>query len=72
MGLMRTEEKKVKKINKRIETPRINFTAKIEFETMEEAKNEGWSGGFQHEDIVILTKDNRVGAIIDASKYQWT
>ena len=61
----------MRKINKRIETPRISFTANIEFESMSEAKKNGWSGHFQHENIVILTKDNRVGAIIDASKYQW-
>ncbi len=59
----------MKKIEKRIETPRVSFTARIEFESKKEAKKHGWGAHFQHGDIVILTKENHVGAIIAAENF---
>jgi hypothetical protein len=61
----------MKKIEIRIETPRISFTAHTEFETKEEAIKHGWGGHFQHNDVVILTKENKVGAIIASQNYRW-
>jgi len=61
----------MKKIERRIETPRVSFTATIEFDNKDEAKEHGWSAHFQHNDVVILTKDNRVGAIIASKNMKW-
>ena len=59
----------MKKIEKRIETPRVSFTAKIEFENKEEAAEHGWGEHFRHEGVIILTKNNQVGDIIIDSRY---
>ncbi|WP_022669472.1 hypothetical protein [Desulfospira joergensenii] len=61
----------MKKIKKRIETPRVSFTAHTEFESKEEANEHGWGAHFQHNGYVILTKENRVGAIIAAENCNW-
>lgn len=59
----------MKKIEREIKTPRVNFTAHTEFNSKEEAKQHGWGAHFQHNGVIILTKDNRVGAIIDAKNF---
>lgn len=70
-SLIKVKELKMKKIKRIIETPRVTFTAHTEFESREEARKYGWGPHFQHNNVVILTKENRVGAIIAAENCNW-
>lgn len=48
----------------KIKTPRGTFNIHTVFKNEEEARKEGWGLWFQHEDYLILGKDNCVGAVI--------
>lgn len=54
----------MKHIEIKIETPRITFKAHTEYDSIQEARADGWGFGFQHNEYMILTRDNRVGAVV--------
>jgi len=49
----------------RIKTPRGTFNIHTKFDTIEEARQEGWGLWFQHENYLILARDNRIGAVVE-------
>jgi len=48
-----------------LKTPRGTFKIHTIFASMEEAGKEGWGLWFQHENSLVLARDNRVGAIVE-------
>lgn len=52
----------------KIETPRGTFNMTIVFDTMEEARESGYGLWFQHENYLILAKNNRVHACVEVTK----
>jgi len=52
-------------VEMKIKTPRGTFNIKTKFSSSEEARAEGWGMWFQHENLIILAKDNRCGAVCD-------
>lgn len=54
----------MKAISETIKTPRGIFKMHTEFETLDEAKEHGWHLHFTENNIAILNRDNRVGAIV--------
>lgn len=57
----------MKNCEMKIETPRGAFRIHTIFDNKDEATTAGWGLWFQHENFLILAKDNRVGAVIEAS-----
>jgi len=55
----------MKKCEMKIETPRGTFKVHTIFDNKEEATIAGWGLWFQHENHLILAKDNRCGAVIE-------
>jgi len=55
----------MKKCEMKIETPRGTFNVHAIFDNKEEAATAGWGLWFQHENYLILAKDNRCGAVIE-------
>jgi hypothetical protein len=51
-----------------IKTPRGTFKIHTIFDTLEEARAENWGLWFQHENYLILSRDNRIGAIVELSR----
>lgn len=54
----------MKKIEETIKTPRGTFKMDTEFDSLEEARENGWGLHFTENNIGILTKDNHIGAIV--------
>lgn len=54
----------MKKIKITIKTPRAVINAHTQFESKNEAEKHGWGFWFQHDNYLILAKDNRIGAIV--------
>lgn len=48
-------------------SPRGTFKIHTIFDNMDEADAAGWGLWFQHENNLILAKDNRVGAVVEVS-----
>jgi hypothetical protein len=48
----------------RIQTPRGTFRIHTVFESIQEARENGWGYWFQYENYMILGKDNRTGAVV--------
>ena len=58
----------MKSIEMKIKTPRGTFNIHTIFDTIEEARSDGWGLWFQHENFLILAKENRVGAVVEVNK----
>lgn len=54
----------MKKIEMTIETPRGTIKIHTAYNTMDEARQDKWGEWFQHDNFLILSRDNRVGAVV--------
>lgn len=50
--------------NFKLETPRGTLPIHSIYKSMEEAEADGWGLWFQHENYLVLGRDNRVGAVV--------
>ena len=49
----------------KIQTPRGIFNIHTEYESMDEAREAGWGLWFQHDNYLILGKENHCGAVVE-------
>jgi hypothetical protein len=54
----------VKACEMKVKTPRGTFNIHTVYDSEEEARSEGWGLWFQHDDYLILGRENRVGAVV--------
>lgn len=52
----------------RIQTPRGTFNIHTVYVSEAEARLDGWGFWFQHENYLILGRDNRTGAVVVVDK----
>jgi hypothetical protein len=58
----------MKAIQMKLQTPRGTFNIHTQFASEKEASREGWGFWFQHEDYLILGRDNRTGAVVKVKR----
>lgn len=49
----------------KIESPRGTFPIHTIYDSLDEARVDGWGLWFQHGRYLILSRDNRVGAVVE-------
>lgn len=54
----------MKPCNLTLKTPRATINIHTIYESEEEARVDGWGFWFQHENYLILGRDNRTGAVV--------
>ena len=55
----------------KLQTPRGTFNIYTIYETEKEASADGWGFWFQHENWLILGRDNKTGAVVEVKDERW-
>ncbi|BCS53292.1 hypothetical protein [Geobacter sp. SVR] len=58
----------MKSCEMKIVSPRGTFNIHTIYDNEKEANADGWGFWFQHENWLILGRDNRVGAVVEVSR----
>lgn len=62
------EGDKPKACEMKLTTPRGTFNIHTVYASLEDARADGWGLWFQHDRYMILSRDNRVGAVVDCEE----
>lgn len=58
----------MKKCEMKIVTPRGTFPIDTIYDSLEEAAADGWGLWFQHENYLVLGRNNRCGAVVEVKR----